>query len=592
MSGPVTALDLGGTHVIAGRVEADMATVVRGPRVALPADAERDDLLARITGAAREMLGESTRVACAVPGPFDYARGVCWVGHKLEPLYGADLGLALSAGLDLPRDAISFVNDADAFLLGESWAGAAAGHRRAVGVTLGTGLGSAFLADGRIVSAGATVPPSGEIHLVEYRGRPVEETISRGALIERYGDASLDVEELAARARGGDARAREAFDGIGAALGEVLGPWLQSFGASCLVVGGSIARAWELFEGALHGSLADVTSLESIRPAALLDDAPLLGAAIASTRIVFRRSRATDSQVSAWRDRVAGARPLHRLSVAEARVEQAAAVAAGTPQGDGLETADLEGPVPIRLYRPRAVDPVPLCVWFPGGGWVLDTLLATEHVYRHVALSTPCAVACVRYRLAPEHPFPTPVEDAVAAVRWLVEHADDHRVDPRCVVVGGASAGANLAAAVTLAARGGDPDVAAQVLVYPALVREPATRSRNESDSSFFGAADIEWCWSHYLARDEDASNPLAAPLRADELAGLPPALVVTAGLDPLRDEAELYADRLRAAGVPVECVRFGGVPHGFFSRSGELDAADEAQQLVIDMLRTTFAPA
>ncbi len=144
----------------------------------------------------------STRVACAVPGPFDYSGGISLVEHKLRSIHGVDLGAALAAGLDLPRDAISFVNDADAFLLGESWIGAAAGHRRAVGVTVGTGLGSAFLADGRIVSEGATVPPGGEIHLLEHRARPVEETISRGALISRYGDASLDVEDLAALARG------------------------------------------------------------------------------------------------------------------------------------------------------------------------------------------------------------------------------------------------------------------------------------------------------------------------------------------------------------------------------------------------------
>ncbi len=592
MSRTVTALDLGGSHVVAGRVDIGAGTVARGPRVLLPDGASRADLLDAIVGAAREVL-DGSHLACAVPGPFDYAGGICWLGHKLEPLYGVDVGAALAAGLDLPRDAISFLNDADAFLLGESWKGAAAGHRRAVGVTVGTGLGSAFLADGRIVSVDATVPPSGEIHLLEYRARPVEETISRRALIERYGDASLDVEDLAELARGGDSRARAAFAEAGTALGEVLAPWLRSFASSCLVVGGSIARAWDLFEGGLHDSLEDVTTLEAIRPAALLDDAALLGAAMGSTGILFRGPRATDAQVTAWRSArlAAGARPVHGLSVAEARADQAAEQVVRTTEGAGVETVDLDGPVPIRLYRPPGADPAPVCVWFPGGGWVLDTLPSAEPMCRHVASAAPCAVAGVRYRLAPEHPFPAPLDDVVATVRWLVETAADHGLDPSRVVVGGASAGANLAAALTLVARGSDDlDLAAQVLVYPALAREAAIRvSHPDADEAFFGADDMEWCWSHYLARDEDASNPLAVPLLADDLEGLPPALVITAQLDPLRDEGELYAGRLRAAGVPVECVRFGGVPHGFFSQGGVLDAADEAQLLVIEMLRRAF---
>ena len=594
MTGVVTALDLGGSHVLAGSVDLPRGTVERGPRVSFPADADRSELLTLVVGAARERLGESTRVACAVPGPFDYAEGVGWIGHKLEPLYGVDLGAALATGLELPRHAITFVNDADAFLLGESLAGAAVGHARAVGVTLGTGLGSAFLADGRIVGDGATVPPNGEIHLVEYLAKPVEESISRAALIGRYGDPSRDVEELAALARAGDGRARTAFAEVGTALGEVLEPWLRSFAATCLVVGGSIARGWDLFEASLRSSLESVASLEAIRPAERLDDAALLGAAIASARIVIRHARATASQVAAWRHErlAAAARPLHELSVAEARAEQAAESIVRERASDGVVALDLDGGrVPLRLYRPAERQSSPLLVWLPGGGWVLDTLAASESTCRRLARETPCAVAAVRYRLAPEHPFPTALEDAVAAIRWLVAHAAHHALDPGRVVVGGASAGANLAAAVTQLARtGGDLALAAQVLVYPALARDPGTYSRHAyDDPAFFGVGDIEWCWSHYVP-SEDATSPLASPLLAEELAGLPPALVVTAELDPLRDEGELYAERLRLAGVPVECVRFAGVPHGFFSRGGVLAAADDAQLLVIDTLRAAFA--
>ena len=598
----VTALDLGGTHVTAGRVDLARATVERGSRVALPADADRDELLARIVGAAKDVPGEATRVACAAPGPFDYARGIGWVGHKLEPLYGVDLGSALAAGLDLPRHAITFVNDADAFLLGESWAGAARGYDRAVGVTLGTGLGSAFLAAGRIVDTGATVPPDGELHRVSYRNRPVEETISRQALIERHGEAELDVEEIAALARAGDARAEASFAELGAALGEVLAPWLHSFAATCLVVGGSISRAWELFEPSLRRSLAHVAALDAIRRSELLDDAALLGAArhvaarndvcVESTHAVRRRSPATAAQVAAWRRErlAAGARPLHELSVTEARAAEAAGTVAEDVTDEELEIIELEGPVPIRLYRPAGLEGAPVCVWLPGGGWVLDTADAAAPACRRLALATPCAVACIRYRLAPEHPFPAALEDVVAATRWLVERAREHDLDPKRVAIGGASAGANLAAAVTLVARGDDDLVlAAQVLVYPVLARDVETSSRRAGDDPvFFDARAVAWCWSQYLARGEDARNPLAAPLLADSLEGLPPALVVTAGLDPLRDEGELYAERLRSDGVPVECVRFEGIPHGFFSRA-KLDAAGEAQRLVTETLRTAF---
>lgn len=279
--GTIVALDLGGTHVSAGRIDLASAAVEDFVRLPLPRDADRTGLLSRISRAAAEVAGDGfDRVAVAAPGPFDYRNGVCLLADKLVPLFGVDLRHELSDALQAAPSSIVFVNDADAFLLGEWWVGAAVGHRRAVGVTLGTGLGSAFLDEGLVVDTGPLVPPKGSLHLVDYRGRPAEATISGEALIERYGASALDAREIATLARGGDERARRVFSELAAALGDVIAPWLVSFDATCLVVGGSIARAWDLLRAELQETLAALDGLETIAPAARIDEAPLLGAAL------------------------------------------------------------------------------------------------------------------------------------------------------------------------------------------------------------------------------------------------------------------------------------------------------------------------
>jgi glucokinase len=291
------SIDLGGSHVSAGRIDVASGRVQTFLRVPLPPHAGRDELLTLITGAAAEVVeGAVDGVGVAVPGSFDYANGVCLLTHKLEPLHGVDLRRALADALRSAPASIAFVNDADAFLLGEAWVGAARGHRRAAGVTLGTGLGSAFLEDGGIVDTGPRVPREGSLHLVSYRGRPAEETVSRAALLASYGDPRLDVRDIAIRARNGDRHARRVFDELASALGEITAPWLDSFGASCLVVGGSISQAWDLLRGGLHAALADVDGLAEIVPAQRVDDAALLGAARHAAATVARRS-----SVGAWR---------------------------------------------------------------------------------------------------------------------------------------------------------------------------------------------------------------------------------------------------------------------------------------------------
>ena len=192
-------------------------------------------------------------------------------------------------------------------------------------------------------------------------------------------------------------------------------------------------------------------------------------------------------------------------------------------------------------------------------------------------------VVAAGYRLAAEHKFPVAVNDCYDAVSWIVGHAAELGIDPDRVAVGGDSAGGNLAAAVTLLAKErGGPQLAAQLLVYPNTCYGADTASLRENDDpSMFNRRSVDWYWSHYLPTPAAGRDPLASPLLAADHAGLPPALVVTAEYDPLRDEGEQYADRLAAAGVPTELSRYDGMMHGFFLMYPTLDggrrAVDEA---------------
>jgi acetyl esterase len=302
-------------------------------------------------------------------------------------------------------------------------------------------------------------------------------------------------------------------------------------------------------------------------------------------------------QVEALRDRRlrAGVRPVHELSVAEARGQEPLSLEPAEVE-DVAEVVErmvpgAAGQIAARFYLSDSMRPPPVLVYFFGGGWVLGSLDAVDPVCRRLANAASCSVVSVAYRRAPEHPFPAGLEDCYAATRWLADHGRDLGLDPSSLAVGGASAGGNLAAAVALLARERDgPEFAFQLLVYPLLDRRAMSASHHEQvDRPFFATEDAAWCWAHYLADPDDGENPLASPLRAPDLGGLPPALVISAELDPLRDEGELYAGRLREAGVPAELVRFDGMIHGFFALSGTLDAAAEAQQVAASALRKAF---
>jgi acetyl esterase len=237
------------------------------------------------------------------------------------------------------------------------------------------------------------------------------------------------------------------------------------------------------------------------------------------------------------------------------------------------ECVDIVMPLPgralaARLYRPRDVLSRGITVFFHGGGFVVGNLDTHDHVCRDLCAGSGAAVIAIDYRLAPEHRFPAAVDDCLAAVRWVEQHAEELSVDPACMVVAGDSAGGNLAAVTALRIRDeGGPALRAQVLVYPVTdYHTPPTRSYidNQSGYSLTRAAMIRF-WDDYLANRRDAASPHCCPLRAPSLAGLPRTLVVTAEFDPLRDEGEAYANRLFDAGVRTTLWRYDGLIHGFF---------------------------
>ncbi|MFE2753936.1 alpha/beta hydrolase [Actinosynnema sp. NPDC059335] len=291
-------------------------------------------------------------------------------------------------------------------------------------------------------------------------------------------------------------------------------------------------------------------------------------------------------------DRRAGVRPLYTMSIEEARAADLAAIRAAAGTGEAVRHVTdrhLPGPggeVPIRVYRPvDGAEPLPTVVYFFGGGWALGSIETSDEICRALANAVPCQVITVGYRLAPEHKFPAAVHDCRAAVAWIAGHADELGVDPARLAVAGDSAGGNLAAAVTLDRD--RPALAAQVLVYPNTDHRGDTDSMRENDDpAAFNRHSVAWYWGHYLADPEDGRHPWASPLLAEDLGGLPPALVITAEHDPLRDEGERYAERLREAGVPVVASRYDGVAHGFFAMSGVVAAAGEARAEVAGFLR------
>jgi acetyl esterase len=254
----------------------------------------------------------------------------------------------------------------------------------------------------------------------------------------------------------------------------------------------------------------------------------------------------------------------------------------------GVEDRALEGGVRIRLYRPEGKGPFPVLLYFHGGGWVVGDLDSHDQVCRSLARRAPALVINVDYRLAPETPFPGPLDDCEAALRWAASRAALLGGRPDRIAVGGDSAGANLAAALALRVRDrGGPPIALQLLIYPVTDRNFETLSYREFASGFgLTRSNMQWFWECYLPEASGVPVPEAAPLRAKSLAGLPPAFVLTAEFDVLRDEGEAYARRLHKEGVPLRGMRFRGMNHGFIRMAALFPQADHALTVLADALR------
>lgn len=289
-AGPVPVLEVGGTHVTAALVDGDR--VVSSRRTPLDSGAPRDEILDALATAACELgRPHGNRWGVAIPGPFEYEAGIGRfrdVG-KFDALDGVDVGAALRRSITPRPREVRFINDADAFGLGEVVAGAARGADRAVCLTVGTGIGSAFVAAGAPVNDGPLVPPDGSAHLLEWDGRPLEESVSRRAIRRLWEQAtgrSADVHEIAALALAGDARAAAVLVDAMGVLGRAIGPWVARFRAEVVVIGGSIAASWTLVGPAVLDGLRAVGAETPVLPARDLECSALVGAAAWASRTV------------------------------------------------------------------------------------------------------------------------------------------------------------------------------------------------------------------------------------------------------------------------------------------------------------------
>jgi acetyl esterase len=295
----------------------------------------------------------------------------------------------------------------------------------------------------------------------------------------------------------------------------------------------------------------------------------------------------------------AGRPAYETLTAQEAREYYLAARFVSNPEPPELESVNElsvpapHGSIPARLYTPKKLRKTdglaPCLVFFHGGGWVIGNLDSHDVACRQLAHEGELIVISVDYRLAPEHKFPAAVDDAIAATKWVADNARRFGLNASRLMVGGDSAGGNLAAVVSLAARDGNgPAIAGQVLIYPATDFAMTHPSHREPETSvLLTHTVIRWFRDHYLNGAADGDDWRASPARAQTLVGLPPAYVLTAGADPLRDEGHEYAERLKQAGVCVTCKHFPGQFHGFFTMGKLLPQANVAAREIGAWLKT-----
>jgi acetyl esterase len=291
----------------------------------------------------------------------------------------------------------------------------------------------------------------------------------------------------------------------------------------------------------------------------------------------------------------AGAPPMETLTPEQARAAFVMPRGAVEPVGK-VEDRTVPGPesdIPVRIYYPKETqETYPALVFYHGGGWVIGNIDSHDDVCRALTNHANCVTISVDYRLAPEHKFPAAVIDSYAAVQYVYDHAEEFQVDRNRIAVGGDSAGGNLAAVVTnLSKDRKAPEICFQLLLYPSTqVGGKATVSMKENAEGYFlTKGTMEWFRDCYLNGDEDKQNPLVSPYLYEDVTGLPPALVITAEYDPLRDEGEAYAKKLADGGVEVEAVRYDGTIHGFISMSAVINQGKDALEKAGTALKTAF---
>jgi acetyl esterase len=298
-------------------------------------------------------------------------------------------------------------------------------------------------------------------------------------------------------------------------------------------------------------------------------------------------------------------KPIPSLSAEEARDQPTIADAVtNVLNGQGQSTAPQPvrktenqsirgpgGPIPIRIYTPDGIGPFPIVVYYHGGGWVIGTMDTYDASARALTNAANAIVVSVEYRNAPEHRFPAAHEDAYAAYDWVRKHGQDINGDPSMVAVAGEGAGGNLAGAVSLIARQRNQALPAhQILIYPVTGSDMDTPSyRKHEQAQPLNKAMMAWFFEKYLNSPADANNPVVALIKAPDLTGLPPATIITAGIDPLQSDGKHYAARLREAGVPVMYQNFDDVTHEFFGTGAVVEDAKYAAQLIGRELKHAF---
>ena len=281
-----------------------------------------------------------------------------------------------------------------------------------------------------------------------------------------------------------------------------------------------------------------------------------------------------------------GVKSFEQLSIAEARgiIDTFPQLQNAPEPVEHVEELALDG-VPLRVYRPAGANGSAI-LYTHGGGWIGGHLDVCDEPVRAIANETGAVVVATTYRLAPEARFPAQPDDVFAALKWLHANAARLGVDPQRVALVGDSAGGNLMAVTAIRARDAGLPVAAQVLVYPVIDRRCEGASKTEcAEGYLISRAAVDWFWDHYLARPEDIASPLASPLNAADLSGLPPALVLTAEYDPSRDEAIEYCNALAAAGNDARHVPLPGLIHGAFWMSGAIPRASEVLAAIGEFL-------